>query len=58
MSKTENSQVHAYAEKLRELKAENDQLKQVVNGVKGGLNNALPTDDKFMILHKIRLLVK
>ncbi len=58
MSSTEASVVHAYGEKLRQLQEENDQLKKVVNGVKGVLNNALPTDDKLIILHKIRLLVK
>lgn len=58
MSKTDNNVVHAYGEKLRQLQEENDKLKQVVNGVKGVLNNALPTDDKFMIIHKIRLIVK
>lgn len=50
--------VHLYSEKLRELQAENDRYKQVVNDVKKVLNNALPTDDKFMIIHKIKLIVK
>lgn len=58
MSKVEDSIVHAYTEKLRELKEKNDRLEAVVNGVKGILNNTLPTDDKFIIIHKIRLIVK
>jgi hypothetical protein len=58
MSKTETSVVHAYGEKLRQLQKENEEMKQVLNGVKGILNNALPTDDKLIILHKIKILIK
>lgn len=58
MSKVESSIVHAYTEKLRQQKAEIEALTNKVNGVKHLVNNYLPTDDKLIVLHKIKLLVQ
>ncbi|MFN8349400.1 MAG: hypothetical protein U0X91_30645 [Spirosomataceae bacterium] len=58
MSKTENSVLFAYTEKLREQQARIEALEAKVNAVKGLVNSYLPTDDKLMVLHKIKLVLK
>jgi hypothetical protein len=58
MSRTEDSIVHAYTEKLRQQQAQIETLTKKINGVKSLVNNYLPTDDKLIILHKIKLIVQ
>lgn len=53
-----NELIHALCEKIRQLQVENEDLKKRHKGVKDILNNALPTDDKFSIIHRIKLIVR
>ncbi len=65
MSRTEQSEVHAYSQTLREIKtkcdrleAENESLRRTINGVRAILENTLSIDNTLSVIHKIRQLIK
>jgi hypothetical protein len=57
MSKVEASIVHAYTEKLRQQQAQIEVLSKKLQYVRWLLDNHLPTDDKLILLHKIKIVV-
>lgn len=54
----QNETIHVLSEKIRQLNAEKQEAEKKLKGVKDILNNALPTDDKFSIIHRIKLIVR